>query len=169
MTLDQALCGALLLYATGERLFELVLARRNTRALLAEGAYEIGRGHYPLLVGLHVSWLLALWALYAAGLVMLHPWPAAAYVAVQLLRLWTLWSLGRFWTTRIIVLPDAPLVRRGPYRFLRHPNYLVVILEIALLPLALGSWPIALAFSIVNAGALLWRVRVEETALAPRR
>ena len=169
MTLDQVLCGALLLYATGERLFELALARRNTRALLAAGAYEIGRGHYPLLVGLHVFWLLALWALYAADLVVLHPWPAAAYVAVQLLRLWTLWSLGRFWTTRIIVLPDAPLVRRGPYRFLRHPNYLVVILEIALLPLALGSWPIALAFSIVNAGALLWRVRVEETALAPRR
>ncbi len=169
MTLDQSLCGALLLYATGERLFELVLARRNTRALLALGAYEVGRGHYPLLVGLHAFWLAALWALYAAGLVALHPWPAIAYVGVQAPRLWTLWSLGRFWTTRIIVLPDAPLVRRGPYRFIRHPNYLIVILELALLPLALGSWPLALACSILNAGALIWRVRVEETALAPRR
>jgi methyltransferase len=169
MTLDQTLAGALLLYVTLERLFELVLARRNTRALLAEGAFEIGRGHYPLVVGLHVLWLATLWALLLSGLAVFQWLPAIAYVAVQGLRLWTLRALGRYWTTRIIVVPDAPLVRAGPYRFLNHPNYVVVVLEIALLPLALGSWPLALGFSIVHAGALLWRIRVEEKGLAARR
>lgn len=167
--LGQVLCGALLLYVTGERLFELVLSRRNTRALLAEGAYEIGRGHYPLLVGLHVVWLAAMWALLAANLAQFQVLPAAAYVLVQGLRFWTLWCLGGFWTTRVIVVPHAPLVHSGPYRFLRHPNYLVVVLEIALLPLALGSWPLALGFSLANAAALLWRIRIEEGGLAARR
>lgn len=163
------LAGALLLYATLERVFELILSRRNTRALLAEGAYEVGRGHYPLMVGLHVLWLASLWALLLTGRAEFQALPAILYVLVQALRLWTLKSLGRYWTTRVIVVPDVPLVRVGPYRFLRHPNYFVVILEIALLPLALGSWPLALGFSIANAGALLWRIRVEEASLAPRR
>ena len=103
------------------------------------------------------------------GLTQLVPWAAIAYLAVQGLRFWTLLSLGRYWTTRIIVVPDAPLVRKGPYRIIRHPNYLVVALEIALLPLALGSWPIALGFSIVNAILLAWRIRAEEIALISRR
>lgn len=169
MTADQILLGALLAYVTLERLFELVLARRNTRALLAAGAYEVGRGHYPLLVGLHVVWLATLWALLIAGLAELQLLPAMGYVAVQGLRLWTLRTLGAYWTTRVIVVPDAPLVRSGPYRILRHPNYVIVVLEIALLPLALGSWPLALGFSIANAGALVWRIRVEEATLSPRR
>lgn len=169
LSYDQILAAILLAYVTLERLLELVLARRNTRALLAEGAYEVGRGHYPLLVGLHVLWLLSLWALLAAGEAHLVPAAAIAYGAMQLLRLWTVASLGRYWTTRILVVPNAPLVRRGPYRFLRHPNYLVVVLEIALLPLALGSWRLALGFSIANAGALVWRIRVEDATLAARR
>ena len=100
---------------------------------------------------------------------MFQPWAAIAYLLVEGLRLWTLLSLGRYWTTRIIVVPNAPLVRKGPYHFIRHPNYLVVALEIALLPIALGSWPLALGFSIVNAVVLVWRVRTEEATLAPRR
>jgi methyltransferase len=88
---------------------------------------------------------------------------------VQGLRVWTLASLGRYWTTRIIVMPDASLVRSGPYRYLRHPNYTVVVLEIALLPLALGSWQLALGFSIANAIVLAWRIRTEETTLGARR
>lgn len=163
------LAAALLLYATLERLFELWLARRNTRSLLAAGGYEVGRGHYPLLVGLHVVWLLALWALLLAGLARFEPFAALGYLAVQGLRFWTLASLGGFWTTRIIVVPHVPLVRRGPYRFLRHPNYIVVVLEMALLPFALGSWPLAIGFSIANALALVWRIRVEDKALQPRR
>lgn len=169
MALDQLLAAGLLLLATFQRLIELVIAGRNTRALLAEGAYEVGRGHYPAIVFLHVAWLVVLWAFLILGLTQFHPWFAIAYLAVQILRIWTMASLGRYWTARIIVVPDAPLVRKGPYRYIRHPNYLVVVLEIALLPLALGSWVLALGFSIVNAILLAWRIKVEEAALAPRR
>ena len=169
MTLDQSLAAALLLLATLQRLIELAIAHRNTRALLAEGAYEVGRGHYPVIVFLHGAWLVALWVLVPLGDVTFQPWLAIAYLLVQILRIWTLVSLGRYCTTRIIVVPDAPLVRKGPYRFLNHPNYLAVVLEIALLPLALGSWPLALGFSIANAIVLAWRIRTEETTLAPRR
>lgn len=169
MSIDQTLAAGLLLLATLQRLAELAIASRNTRALLAEGAYEVGRGHYPVIVFLHSAWLVALWTLLVLGYTGFHLWPAVGYLAVQGLRLWTLVSLGRYWTTRVIVVPDAPLVRKGPYRFISHPNYLVVVLEIALLPLALGSWPLALGFSIVNAIALAWRIRTEEAALAPRR
>jgi methyltransferase len=168
LTPDQWLAGGLLLLATLQRLAELAIASRNTRVLLAEGAYEVGRGHYPAIVFLHGAWLAALWALVLLGYVGFHLWPAIAYLAVQALRVWTLLSLGRYWTTRIIVVPHAPLLRKGPYRFIRHPNYLVVVLEIALLPLALGSWPIALGFSIVNAIALAWRIKVENETFSTR-
>jgi methyltransferase len=169
LTVDQFLIAGLLLLATLQRLIELVIANRNTRALLAEGAYEVGRGHYPAIVFLHTAWLAVLWAFFLFDLSLFQSWAAIAYLAVQGLRLWTLLSLGRYWTARIIVVPNAPLVRKGPYRFLRHPNYLVVVLEIALLPLALGSWPLALGFSIVNAILLAWRIRTENATLAPRR
>lgn len=168
LTVDQLLIAGLLLLATLQRLIELVIANRNTRALLAEGAYEVGRGHYPAIVFLHVAWLVTLWAFLLAGLVQFQPWAAIAYLVVQGLRLWTLLSLGRYWTTRIIVVPGAPLVRKGPYRFIRHPNYAVVMLEIALLPLALGSWALALGFSIVNAVVLAWRIQVENKTFLAR-
>jgi methyltransferase len=96
-------------------------------------------------------------------------WAAIAYLAVQALRIWTMASLGRYWTARIIVVPDAPLVRKGPYRFMRHPNYLVVMLEIALLPLALDSWPLAIGFSAVNAIVLAWRIKAENATFPSRR
>ncbi len=162
------LAGALLAYVTFERLFELALSRRHTRALLAEGAYEVGRGHYPLMVGVHVLWLWACWALLLTRSAEFHAVPVILYVLVQGLRFWTMASLGGFWTTRIIVVPHAPLVTTGPYRFLRHPNYVVVVMEIALLPLALGSWPLALGFSLANAAALALRIRAEEATLRKR-
>jgi len=162
------LAGALLAYVTFERLFELALSRRHTRALLAEGAYEVGRGHYPLMVGVHVLWLWACWALLLTRNAELQVAPAILYVLVQGLRFWTMASLGALWTTRIIVVPHAPLVRTGPYRFLRHPNYVVVVLEIALLPLALGSWRVALGFSVANALALALRIKAEEVTLRKR-
>ena len=168
LTVDQLLIAGLLLLATAQRLIELAIANRNTRALLAQGAYEVGRGHYPALVFVHVAWLAAMWGLTLLDYVAFHIWPAVAYLAVQVLRVWTMVSLGRYWTTRIIVVPHAPLVRKGPYRFLRHPNYLVVVLEIALLPLALGSWPIALGFSLVNAIVLAWRIRTENATFVDR-
>jgi methyltransferase len=169
LTVDQLLIAGLLLLATLQRLIELVIANRNTRALMAEGAYEVGRGHYPAIVFLHAAWLAVLWAFFLFDFTLLEPWAAIAYLLVQVLRVWTLLSLGRYWTTRIIVVPNAPLVRKGPYRFLRHPNYLVVVLEIALLPLALGSWPLALGFSIVNAIVLAWRIRAENATFPDRR
>lgn len=160
---------ALLVFVTLQRLAELVHARRNTRRLLGEGAVEIGADHYPLLVMLHGSWLAALWVLVISDHALIW-WPAVAlYAVAEIGRLWVMASLGRYWTTRILVPRNVPLVARGPYRFVRHPNYWVVAAEIALLPLALGSWPLALIFSAVNAAVLAWRIRVEESALAPRR
>lgn len=158
----------LLALVTGQRLLELVLARRNTKRLLAAGAHEVGRAHYPLIVMVHTAWLLALWGWWISGHAQLCTWPLAGYLLVQPLRIWVMRSLGRFWTTRIIVVPDAPLVRRGPYRWLRHPNYLVVAAEIALLPLALGGWPLAVLFSLANAAVMRLRLRVEATSLRPR-
>lgn len=158
------LATLLLAFVTIERLGELVLARRNTRALLAKGAHEASPGHYPLIVAVHAAWLIGLWLL--AWDHQLQPVWTALFVALQVLRLWVLATLGPRWTTRIIVLPQAPLVRRGPYRFLNHPNYVVVIGEIAALPLALGQPLFALVFSLLNAAILTVRIRAENAALA---
>ena len=151
-----------------QRLAELVYAERNTAALKRRGAVEIGRAHYPLVVLLHAAWLVAIAALLPA-----EPridWPLIGVFAVlQGLRIWVLATLGSYWTTRVITLKDAPLVRSGPYRFVRHPNYLVVAAEIAVLPLAFGEVAVAVVFSMLNAAVLAWRIRVENRALAPRR
>ena len=148
---------------TLQRLGELVLARRNTRRLLARGAYEIGVSHYPLIVALHAAWLTGLWLFGWVRAVSL-PW-LALFVVLQLLRVWVIASLGGRWTTRIIILPNAPLMRRGPYRLVSHPNYAVVVAEIAALPLAFGLPGLAVLFSILNAIVLWVRVRAESQAL----
>jgi methyltransferase len=150
-----------------QRLGELWLSRRNARRLLAEGGREIGAGHYPLLIAVHIGWLAAIFFLVPSD-APLYWSIIAAYLAVQIGRVWVISTLGRFWTTRVIDMPAAPLVRRGPYRWVRHPNYIVVALEVALLPLAFGAWEIALAFSIANLAVLAWRVRIENAALARR-
>jgi methyltransferase len=151
-----------------QRAAELVYANRNSRRLLAAGAIEHGRRHYPLLVLLHAAWLAAVFFLVPPEAPVI--WPLiAVYLLLQAARLWAVASLGRFWTTRVITLPGAPLVRRGPYRWLKHPNYLIVAAEIAVLPLAFGAWALALGFSLANAGLLAARIRVEDEALAPRR
>lgn len=151
-----------------ERVLELVHAARNTRALLGRGGVELGRGHYPMLVLLHAAWLAALILLVPRDAPVSWPW-LAVFVLLQALRLWIVLSLGPYWTTRVITLADVPLVRRGPYRVLRHPNYVVVAAEIVVLPLVFGAWHIALVFSLLNLALLAWRIRVEERALAPRR
>ncbi|MEJ1158514.1 isoprenylcysteine carboxyl methyltransferase family protein [Prosthecomicrobium sp. N25] len=157
---------------TLQRLGELVLSARHERRLAARGAYEVGGAHYPAMVAVHGLWLVVLW-LAALGLPpgpVTLSWPlVGAYAAVQALRVWTLASLGERWTTRIIVVPGAPLVARGPYRYLRHPNYVVVVLEIALLPLAFGLPGTAALFSLLNAGILVVRIRAEDAALAGAR
>ncbi len=154
----------LLALVTAQRLGELVLAGYNTRRLKAQGAYEVAPGHYPLIVILHGAWLIGLWWL--AWNRPLNLPLAALFLVIEGLRVWVLMSLGARWTTRIIILPDAPLVRRGPYRFIPHPNYSVVAAEILVLPLAFGLWTYALAFTVLNAAILFVRIRAENAALA---
>ena len=157
----------LLAFVTTERLGELWLARRNTAALLAKGAYEVAPGHYPLIVLLHAAWLAGLWGFGAARA--LDPGWLVVFLVLQGLRVWVLATLGRRWTTRIIVLPGAPLVRSGPYRFLTHPNYAVVVGEIAVLPLCLGLPWYALAFSVANFVILAIRIRAENGSMVAMR
>jgi methyltransferase len=159
---------AVLAFVVVERLLELAWSRTNTRRLLARGAVERAPGHYRYFVLLHVAWLAAI------AFVALPDAPAdrfwlTVYVALQVARVWVMASLGRFWTTRIITIPDAPLVRRGPYRFVRHPNYWIVAAELAVLPLIFGQWAIAAVFTVANALLLRIRIASEDEALAPRR
>ena len=154
----------ILALVTLQRLGELVVARRNSAALLARGGHEVSPGHYPAIVLIHAAWLGSLW-LFAVGRTVIWPW-LALFLLLQAGRLWVIATLGARWTTRIIVLPGASLVRHGPFRFMRHPNYAIVAGEIAALPLAFGLWPIALIFSLLNAAILRVRIRAEDAALA---
>jgi methyltransferase len=147
-----------------QRLGELAFAKINTERLRAIGGVEFGAAHYPLVVALHASWLVGLWVL-GHDRPIITFW-LAVFVILQAGRLWVIASLGRHWTTRIIVLPGAAPVTRGPYRWFKHPNYLVVASEIAVVPLALGLPVFALVFSIANAAMLAYRIRIENDALA---
>ena len=152
---------------TLQRAGELVLSHCNTRGLKARGAVEVAPRHYPLMVAVHAAWLISLWAF---G----HDRPLNViallfYLALQGLRFWVMRTLGARWTTRIIILPGQPLVSVGPYRYLSHPNYTVVIGEIAVLPLVLGLPWLTVIFTILNAVVLLIRIRAENRALAKSR
>jgi methyltransferase len=152
-----------------QRLLELALSRRNERLLRARGAVEIGREHYPLIVALHALWLLSTLTegiLRGPELPALWSIPLMFFLLVQPLRYWAIFSLGEYWNTRILVVPGEQLVRRGPYRYFRHPNYFVVAVEILTFPLIFGAWITALVFSILNAALLYLRVREENRALA---
>jgi methyltransferase len=141
----------------------LWLSNRNTRRLLAQGAREYGADHYVLIVLVHALWLVSLW--WFAPSRPIDAFWLAVFVLVEIGRIWVLATLGRRWTTRIIVLTNAPLVRRGPYRFVNHPNYVIVVCEIAVLPLVFGLWLIAFIYSMLNATVLAIRVREENRAL----
>lgn len=153
----------ILALVTLQRLGELWLSNRNTRRLFAQGAREVGAGHYPLIVALHAAWLVLLWLL--APPRPIDGFWLGLFVLIELARIWVLASIGRRWTTRIIVVANAPLVARGPYRWVNHPNYLVVIAEIAVLPLVFGLWRVAAIFSALNAAILTVRIREENRAL----
>ncbi len=156
--------GCLIAFVVAQRLAELGLAQWNTLRLRDAGGVEFGAAHYPLIVALHAFWLMGLWALGHDRSV--DPFWLAAFICLQAGRVWVIASLGRRWTTRVIVVPGSTSVARGPYRWLRHPNYLIVVLEIAVVPLALGLPLFALVFSILNAVLLAYRIRVENEALA---
>jgi methyltransferase len=161
------LAEGILALVTLQRAGELVVSHYHTRMLLARGAVEVSPRHYPLIVAVHLTWLVSLWAF---G----HDQPVnflvlSVYLILQGFRFWVLHTLGTRWTTRIIVLPGQPLVSAGPYRFLSHPNYVVVCGEIAVLPLVLGLPLIAAVFTILNAAVLAIRIRAENRALAESR
>lgn len=155
---------AILALVTLQRLGELWLSNRNTRRLLARGGHEVGARHYPLMVAVHLLWLAALWWLAPARPI--DGFWLAVFVLLQLARIWVLATLGSRWTTRIIILPGAPLVRAGPYRWVDHPNYMIVIGEIAALPLTFGLWAVAMIFTLLNAAVLTIRIREENRALS---
>ncbi len=157
---------AFLAFIVVQRLSELVLARANTARLLARGAVEVGARHYPVMVAMHAGWLAAL-VVFGWQNPVSWPW-LAAFAGLQGLRGWILLTLGRRWTTRIIV-DDAPLVASGPFRLMRHPNYALVTAEIIVAPMVLGLAWVAALWTVLNAAMLAVRIRAENAALAARR
>jgi methyltransferase len=154
---------------TLQRLVELYIARRNTKKLIARGGFELGSNHYPFIVLLHTLWLAGLWYLvifYAPAVSM--PW-IFAYLVLEAARGWVIAALGSRWTTRIIVVPGETLVGEGPYKYVRHPNYIVVAGEIFILPFAFGFWWYGTIFGLLNIAVLWWRIRAEDEALRPLR
>ncbi len=158
---------AILIFLTLQRGLELIYANHNTKALFARGAHEYGRGHYPAMVAIHAAFLVSLF-------VFTRPhdpivWPLAIiFVFLQAARLWVLATLGPYWTTRIISAPDFPRVLAGPFKYVSHPNYLVVTLEILVIPLVFGHIWIAIIFICLNAVILYVRINVENTVLKER-
>ncbi|MFR0359289.1 isoprenylcysteine carboxyl methyltransferase family protein [Streptomyces sediminimaris] len=154
----------------GERMLELVVARRHARWAADRGGVEYGRGHYPVMVALHVALIAGIPAEVALGhreFVSALGWPAlAGVVLANAGRWWCVHCLGPQWNTRVIIVPGLPLVGRGPYRWLRHPNYAVVFTEGIALPLVYGAWVTALLFTSANAALMAVRLRVENRALA---
>ena len=166
---SQAWFTLLIVAVAVERLAELVVSRGNARWSLRHGGVETGRGHYPVMVVLHTAFLvgalLEVW-LRRPDFIPALGWPMLILVATaQALRVWCIVTLGRRWNTRVIVVPGLPPVSRGPYRFLRHPNYVAVVLEGVALPLVHTAWITALVFSVANAALLRTRIRVENAAL----
>jgi methyltransferase len=152
---------------TAQRAGELALSHLNTRRLKQHGAFEVSPHHYPLMVAMHTAWLISLWVFGHDRL--LNIFALVIYLGLQILRFWVMRTLGRRWTTRIIVSPGAPLVSDGPYRYLSHPNYAVVAGEIAVLPLVLGLPWLAIVFTMLNAAILFIRIRAENRALDAAR
>ena len=155
-----------LAFIIAQRLSELVIAKRNTARLLAQGAVEHGAAHYPAMVLMHTGWIVAL-VVFGWNNPVSLPW-LAVFAALQVFRVWILATLGARWTTRIIVLRE-PLVARGPFRYLRHPNYVLVAAEIIVAPMVLGLVWVAALWTVLNAAMLYVRIRAENRALAPLR
>jgi methyltransferase len=141
-----------------------MLTAYNTKKLKQEGGFEIGKKHYPLFIVLHGSWLLAVFLTTSPHTAANAPL-LAFFILLQLGRIWVIWSLGHYWTTRIIIVPHEPLVKRGIYHFVSHPNYIIVSLEIFVLPLIFSNWLVAVIWSCLNIPLLYWRIRVENQGL----
>ena len=155
-----------LLFIIVQRISELFLAKRNTRLLMQRGAVEVGASHYPFMVALHTGWVICLVVL-GYDRPVIWSW-LGLFAVLQAFRIWILVTLGERWTTRIIIL-DEPLVRSGPFAFVKHPNYILVVLEIFVAPMVLGLFWVAVVFSLLNAAMLTVRISVEEHALSRQR
>ncbi len=158
--------GFFLGFVVLQRLMELAIARRNTVRLLARGAFEVGAAHYPVMVALHGLWVGCL-IVFGYDRPVSVGW-LALFALLQILRVWILLTLGQRWTTRVIILPE-PLVVAGPFRYLKHPNYTLVVAEIIVAPMVLGLVWVAAVFTVLNAAMLWLRIGVEGRALAPLR
>lgn len=158
---------AILVFVTAQRLVELPVARANSARLLAAGGHEVAPAHYPLIVLVHAAWLATLWWLAPGQPIQLGF--LALFGVTELARIWVLRTLGERWTTRIIIVPGEKLVTSGPYRYVSHPNYIVVVAEIALLPLVFGLGQVAMLFSAMNAAVLAIRISAENRALESLR
>lgn len=159
---------SLFVFLIVQRFVELAIARRNGNWMLSQGGVEIGGKHYPFMVFLHLAFFLSLWVEAAQreyALIPVWPFLLTLVLLTQALRYWAISSLGPFWNTRIFILPGATPVLKGPYRFFRHPNYVAVILELALIPLLFHGYFTSLIFTLLNGLMLNYRIRIEEDAL----
>jgi methyltransferase len=155
-------------YLVTQRLVELWIARNNERWMKQRGAIEVGKEHYPLMILLHMSFFLGLFfevQFFERGLSTFWHILLLLFILTQFLRIWALTSLGRYWNTKIIILPNSLIVKKGPYKFIRHPNYIIVVIEILIIPLLFQAYWTALVFSVLNAWMLAIRIKVEERAL----
>ena len=150
------------------RTLELFHSKRNTKTLLANGGKEYGRRQYPLFILLHVGWLVAIYVTIPSTTFIFIPGIFILGILL-LLRIWVITTLGPFWTTRVISASKFPLIIKGPYKWIKHPNYCIVALEIILLPAIFGAWEIAIIFGLLNGILLYYRIRIEDDALNQRR
>lgn len=158
--------AALLILA--QRGLEELHSGRNTRRLLAEGAREEGQAYYPVVAATHLGWIAGLFFLVPADAPVF--WPMIGlYLIVQVARYWVIGTLGRYWTHRIITLPKAPMVAKGPYAYMRHPNYVITMIETALLPAAFGQWALAAIMTVIWGTVIQYKIVLEDQALEARR
>ena len=151
-----------------QRGIEELYSRRNTQALLAQGAVEAGRDYYPVVAVAHLAWIASIFFLIPAGAPVI--WPLLVlYLALQIVRYWVIGTLGRYWTHRIITLDEAPVVKSGPYRWLKHPNYAVTLAETLLLPSVFGAFALGVIMTAVWAAVIRYKIELEDAALAERR
>lgn len=151
-----------------QRGIEELYSQRNTRALLAEGGYEIGRSYYPVVATTHIGWIASIFFLISPGAEIYMP-AAILYGLLQIIRYWVIGTLGRYWTHRIITLDSGPVIRSGPYRYIRHPNYAVTIAETFLLPAVFGSLALGVIMGAIWSAVLVYKIALEDEGLAQRR
>jgi methyltransferase len=151
-----------------QRGLEELYSARNTRALITEGAREVGRSYYPVVATTHLAWIASLYFLITAD-APISSILAVIYLALQVVRYWVIGTLGRYWTHRIFTLENAPVVRRGPYQYFRHPNYAVTITETFLLPMVFGAFALGIIMGAVWAAVLYYKIRLEDEGLSERR